>query len=621
MTFHITDVGRLLLLFFSACICLSSTATFTGDSIELKEVIITESKNLNTRARITWDKLENYSGRRLPVLLNDVSGIYLKNYGNGQLTTIAVRGTSSTQTELMWNGIRINSPMLGQSDFALINLGFYDNVAIQYNQLNGAIGSNINLNNVAPGPGAGFQGVIRGGSYGLFDLTMSTFYGNSYLRGTTRFAVLQCENNFPVKKNGSLIRQANAGVYQWALFQQAHLISKKNHQVSLFFWLNNAERQIPPTLQQMLSFARQHDKSFRNLLHWNYEKKGLKLSSKHAYLYEYLRYINPLAQLDNVSFTHVMRNLFQAGYSKGIFNFDASLFADYEYASSDGYRRPHRRILSGMCSKFSFNIQRLTLSGGFRQELIDLKTSPFMPYLSANIYRSWNGHLVTVEATGKRSFRFPTFNDLYWAGSGNPDLKPEDSWNAEAVFKYSYLNIFNLSLSNYYAWIKNNIQWSPEASGIWRPQNLKNVFVRGIEISSKTNISLAKQTTSILYVSYTFTRSTQTSSLIANDGAIGKQLIYVPIHRLSAMAAISYKGFEVSAAVRYVGMRFISSDNTESLPHYTTADLDLSKHLKIDRSTARINFRVNNLANAIYQDVAQRPMPPRNFEFTLFLNI
>ena len=40
----------------------------------------------------------------------------------------------------------------------------------------------------------------------------------------------------------------------------------------------------------------------------------------------------------------------------------------------------------------------------------------------------------------------PTFNDLYWEGSGNPDLKPESSYQAEIGNEFIYKEFFCLPL-------------------------------------------------------------------------------------------------------------------------------------------------------------------------------
>ena len=48
------------------------------------------------------------------------SSIFVKNYGRATLSTVAFRGTSPSHTQVTWNGMRINNPMLGMTDFSMI---------------------------------------------------------------------------------------------------------------------------------------------------------------------------------------------------------------------------------------------------------------------------------------------------------------------------------------------------------------------------------------------------------------------------------------------------------------------------------------------------------------------
>jgi iron complex outermembrane receptor protein len=45
------------------------------------------------------------------------SSIFVKSSGRATLSTVSFRGTSSAHTQVLWNGLRINSPMLGMTDF------------------------------------------------------------------------------------------------------------------------------------------------------------------------------------------------------------------------------------------------------------------------------------------------------------------------------------------------------------------------------------------------------------------------------------------------------------------------------------------------------------------------
>jgi len=54
------------------------------------------------------------------------SSIFIKQYGRATLSTVAFRGTGPSHTQVVWNGMRINSPMLGMTDFSMIPSYFVD---------------------------------------------------------------------------------------------------------------------------------------------------------------------------------------------------------------------------------------------------------------------------------------------------------------------------------------------------------------------------------------------------------------------------------------------------------------------------------------------------------------
>ena len=58
------------------------------------------------------------------------SSVFVKNYGRATLSTVAFRGTSPSHTQVTWNGMRINNPMLGMTDFSAIPSYFIDNASL-----------------------------------------------------------------------------------------------------------------------------------------------------------------------------------------------------------------------------------------------------------------------------------------------------------------------------------------------------------------------------------------------------------------------------------------------------------------------------------------------------------
>ena len=45
------------------------------------------------------------------------SSVFVKSHGRATLSTVTFRGTSPGHTQVTWNGMRINTPMLGMTDF------------------------------------------------------------------------------------------------------------------------------------------------------------------------------------------------------------------------------------------------------------------------------------------------------------------------------------------------------------------------------------------------------------------------------------------------------------------------------------------------------------------------
>ena len=98
--------------------------SFQDDTIKIKEVVISRKKSIQILPgykKITIDSsiLMNYSHSTLADLLSENSEIFIKSYGMGGTATPSFRGTGASHTQIDWNGININNPMLGQSDLSL----------------------------------------------------------------------------------------------------------------------------------------------------------------------------------------------------------------------------------------------------------------------------------------------------------------------------------------------------------------------------------------------------------------------------------------------------------------------------------------------------------------------
>ncbi|TAE46282.1 MAG: TonB-dependent receptor [Bacteroidetes bacterium] len=262
--------------------------------------------------------------------------------------------------------------------------------------------------------------------------------------------------------------------------------------------------------------------------------------------------------------------------------------------------------------------ERAQASLSLRQEWRRGAPTPLMP--AAGISYRLTPRL-SLSARGSRNYRLPTLNDLYWNPGGNPNLRPEDSWSAEAGATYSILphpGKWRLSGQSqlYSSRTRDWIIWLPEGS-YWTPQNLQRVWARGIEQAFHLERDLDRCQL-FADLRYTYCRSTQQQAIRENDASLHKQLIYVPVHQGHINLGVTGKSYTLIYEQGFTGKRFTSSDNYGSLPAFATGNLffSLQKCLAIPRSrkiALGISLRCDNLWNARYQVVAGRPMPGRNY--------
>ncbi|MBA2780027.1 TonB-dependent receptor domain-containing protein [Billgrantia kenyensis] len=93
----------------------------------------------------------------------------------------------------------------------------------------------------------------------------------------------------------------------------------------------------------------------------------------------------------------------------------------------------------------------------------------------------------TLRASYGTAFRAPTFNDLYWPNSGNPDLEAETSETVEVGLRGSYQSWY-WDLAAYQTDLDDMIAWAPAEGGFLAPQNVAEARIRGIELSAGAEI-------------------------------------------------------------------------------------------------------------------------------------
>jgi iron complex outermembrane receptor protein len=115
--------------------------------------------------------------------------------------------------------------------------------------------------------------------------------------------------------------------------------------------------------------------------------------------------------------------------------------------------------------------------------------------------------------------------------------------------------------------------------------------------------------------------STVNRSVLENSETLHRQLIYTPRYSVNGNIVVNYNSIQLYIYHQYMGYRFISSDNLQWLEpfHTSSAKISYSKNVKKLRTT--FFAASNNIMNVNYSIMAGRPMPLRNYEVGVNLQI
>lgn len=168
-----------------------------------------------------------------------------------------------------------------------------------------------------------------------------------------------------------------------------------------------------------------------------------------------------------------------------------------------------------------------------------------------------------------KAFRPPTFNDLFWPGYGNLDLSPEKGttyeWLLDHTFRDKGLS-FNAGL--FYNQVKDKIQWIPDASGVWRPENVNEQKTWGFE----TGLKWSPIKDLSFMMTYTYLQAKQINRELVNALTnelvrVERRALGVPEHQARLGAAYRLPcGTRLFLNLRYVGDRVMYYDNYDNFP-------------------------------------------------------
>ena len=600
------------------------------------------------------------------------SPIFLKSYGRATLSTVSFRGTSASHTQVTWNDMKINNPMLGMTDFSTIPSYFIDDASLLHgtssvNETGGGLGGAVKLSTKpAQSQGFGLQYIQGVGSFYSFDEFLRLTYGNRHWQTSTRIVFSSSPNNYKYRnhdkkeniydENMNIIDQYypiernKSGAYRdLHILQEAYYNNNCGDRLGLNAWYINSNRELAMLTTDYgddTEFEnRQREQTFRGIFTYDHLAEGWKLGAKAGYIYTWMAY-DYKRDLGNGIMAHMTRSRSRINTIYGQFNaeyyigsqwlFTANLSAHQHFVRSEdkniilqsgdkgivGYH-VGRLELSGALSAKWQPTDRIGISAVVREEMFGPQFSPVIPALFFEGLLSRPGNL-TFKLSGSRNYRYPTLNDLYFLPGGNPDLRNERGWTYDAGLNFAVgkKEVYTLkgSLTWFDSYIDDWIIWLPTTKGFFSPRNLKKVHAYGLELQADLNLQLSKDWA--LSVNSTFSWSPSINigePMTPADQSVGKQLPYVPEISANIVGRLSWRTWAFTYKWCHYSERYTMSSNditlTGRLPKYYMSNISLEKSIHCSWAEWSLKGVVNNLFNEEYLSVLARPMPRINFQF------
>ncbi|MGE0560477.1 MAG: TonB-dependent receptor [Flavobacteriales bacterium] len=617
----------LLLLFSQYIFC----NTDNIDTVAVSEFELVDYKIPKQYKKTAFDSVSIQESANLSDLIQQHSSVFIKDYGPGSLSSVSFRGTGASHTQVQWNGILLNSPMLGQVDFSLYPTVFFNGAELHHGAAammdrNGALGGSVLLKNTINFDAKdAFLIKQTIGSFNTYKTEVSTSFHQKKWLFETQLFYAKARNDFEFKniskKNKPIEQQKNAETQQYGI-QQSIFRELKNGSFGGRIWLFDSDRNLAPTITKDSATENQKDQSFRAMLEYKKTHNNWNHQISSGLIKDQLIYEDMGAKIYSKSNTYTFDNLINTQYYLNnkitILN---SFNLRYETAESAGYTELKKRFQGSWMIGATYTLKRFQLNAFNRFIGLSNKFNPIAPNIGTKVQLLENQQLF-IKANAGINYRYPTLNDLYWNPGGNINLKPEEANMVETGFTYTKA-IKNSEITVdgvvFYNYVSNWIIWLPSQSNYWSPTNLKEVENKGIE-ATLSSTTILKNFTLKQNANYAYTASTNKNSNSETDLSINKQLIYVPFHKFNYTLSVKYKNTSVYYNYSYTGMRFISTDNNWYLPENFLHNASISQLFKLKKLMLTSSLKVNNILNQDYQSIAYRAMPGRNYMFSLALS-
>ena len=652
------------------CITIEVFAETPLDSLshQLKEVVVTARKpneDIIPAQTLSGEELHRLNSNSVADALRYFSGVQVKDYGGvGGIKTVNIRSMGTNHTGVVYDGVELGNAQNGQIDLGQFSLDNIEALSLYNGQKSeilqpakdfGSAGT-IYMRTRTPvfndGENYHARVTVRTGSFDLLNPSALIELKLSE-RISTSLSAEWINSSGKYKFRYRRVNPAGELAYDTTAVRQNGDINATRIELNTHGTLNsgswnfkvynyNSERGVPGAIVNNVWRRGERIWDTNSFAQGRYTGFLGKFTTLNNIKYAFYRthYVNNDDKQVKIDNLYKQKEIYFSSANEYEVTSFWSVSASYDFmwntldADVYGFVKPDR-ISHYISAATALNFNRIKIQasalGTFIHDKIRGQKAPadkhvFSPAIFMNGYPLRNKDF-SIRVFYKKSFRMPTFNDLYYADMGNSQLSPERVTQYNLGFLYdhnstSLISAARISADVYYNKVKDKIVAYPKGQQFrWTMLNLGLVDIRGIDVTGLLTLNPYRDLYLTVRAQYTFQRAIDITN--PSDNYYRDQIPYIPRHSGAAVFNAQWRGWGLNYSWIYVGERYNQQENIRynyTQPWYTS-DVSLSKDFKLGRVNLRGLIEINNLLSQDYDVILNYPMPKRNYKFTLTVEI
>lgn len=640
----------------------------TQDSVRvhhIQEVVVTSrliSRETIPSQTLGGEELKKLNSLSVADALRYFSGLQLKDYGGvGGIKTVNIRSMGTNHLGIFYDGIELGNAQNGQIDLGQFSLDNVEEISL-YNGQRSAIfqpasdfgnAGSVYIRTKAPRfmMGRRYNLLVRA-KYGssdtfrfssLWEQKLSDHISSSLSTGVLtssgryKFRYRRVTEDNTVAYDTTAVRH-NGDI--WAFRVEENVrggIADGYWNVKAYTY--HSERGIPGAIVNNVWRRGERQWDHNTFGQAVFQKSfGDKFSTKALakYAYYVTRYVNNDETQIHVDNTYRQQEMYfsTSNVYEILSKWSVSMSYDFKWnklnANMVDFAFPHR-YSNFVSLATALTLSRIQAQASLVEQVVkdhvkygasSSSRSTLTPAFFVNVY-PFESKLLAVKAFAKKSFRMPTFNDLYYADMGNSKLNPESALQYDLGFvlnkdwKQGIVDHFRLQVDGYYNTVHDKIVAYPKGQQFrWTMLNLGKVHIKGVDAMAEVGLEPAKDWKVTARLQYTYQDARDVTD--PNTSYYKDQIPYIPWHSGSAILGLSWREWDLSYSFIYSGERYSQQENIlyNHLQPWYTHDMSVVYHTR--RWSARLD--VNNIFSQDYDVILNYPMPKRNYMLTLEYN-